>query len=88
MSNAFASRQPALSPHQETSSSPAAAPAANKQRQLFPAWSAADNVKDSVSREFNKASDTVQSKTGHIELHSGKYYAACITGGMLACVST
>lgn len=40
-----------------------------------------------AAKEFNKASQMAQQKTGGIELYSGKYYASCIFGGMLACVS-
>jgi solute carrier family 25 (mitochondrial phosphate transporter), member 3 len=42
----------------------------------FPAWSAVDDVK-------NKSN-----ASGKIELYSPQYYAACIVGGLLACVST
>lgn len=63
-------------------------------RPLFPAWSAIDDVKHkaeavgkSATKEFDKASAKVQSKTGHIEMHSAKYYASCTFGGLLACVS-
>lgn len=64
-------------------------------RQLFPAMSAIDDVKkkasavsNEASREFDIASQKAQGKTGKIEPWSAKYYAACITGGTLACVST
>ncbi len=65
-----------------------------KQRPLFPAWSAVDDVKHAVEavgsgakKEFEKASQKVQSTTGTIELYSAKYYASCTFGGLLACVS-
>lgn len=61
---------------------------------LYPAYSIADDAKskakklsEEASREFNAASKKAQSKTGSIELYSGKYYAACTFGGLLACVS-
>ncbi|KAK4205231.1 putative phosphate carrier protein [Triangularia verruculosa] len=59
---------------------------------LYPAYSIADDAKskakklsEEASREFNVASKMAQSKAGHMELYSGKYYAACTFGGMLAC---
>lgn len=66
----------------------------HKQRRLFPAWSAVDDVKHKAeavghvaAEEFDKASQAAQAKAGKIELHSAKYYAACTFGGLLACVS-
>jgi solute carrier family 25 (mitochondrial phosphate transporter), member 3 len=63
-------------------------------RDPFPAWSAVDDIKKKAdafakeaAREFDVASKKAQAKTGHIELYSPKYYAACIFGGLLACVS-
>ena len=60
----------------------------------FPAWSAVDDIKKKAdafakeaAREFDVASQKAQAKTGHIELYSPKYYAACVFGGLLACVS-
>lgn len=59
----------------------------------FPAWSAIDDAKQKAdvfakeaAREFDVASKTAQSKTGKIEPWTPKYYAACIFGGMMACV--
>jgi len=59
---------------------------------LFPAWSAADDVKSKAGqlsseaqREIQKASAAAQAKAGVIELYSPKYYAACTLGGLLAC---
>lgn len=57
--------------------------ASNQQRQPFTAWSAIDDIKQKTDGLSNKA----QAKTGNIELFSGKYYAACTFGGLLACVS-
>lgn len=61
-------------------------------RDPFPAWSAVDDIKKKAdafakeaAREFDVASKKAQAKTGHIELYSPKYYAACIFGGLLAC---
>lgn len=39
-----------------------------------------------ASKKLDKASSATQAKAGHIELYSGKYYAACTFGGLLACV--
>jgi solute carrier family 25 phosphate transporter 3 len=90
LANTFASRHPLFGFHKEREK-PAPPP---KQRPLFPAWSAVDDVKHTVeavgsgaSKEFEKASQKVQSKTGKIELYSAKYYASCTFGGLLACVS-
>ena len=65
-----------------------------KERPLFPAWSAVDDVKNTaqsvekgVADEWNKASNKVQAKTGQIEMYSGKYYATCTFGGLMACVN-
>lgn len=61
---------------------------------LFPAWSAVDDIKhkaehlsEEAQREIQKASQIAQAKAGKIELYSPKYYAACTIGGLLACVS-
>ena len=60
---------------------------------LYTTWSTIDDVKDKANKlsteatkEFEKASAKAQAKTGHIELYSAKYYAACTFGGLLACV--
>ena len=62
-------------------------------RNLFTAWSAAETAKgkaaelaDKATEKYEKASATAQAKAGGIELYSGKYYAACTVGGILACV--
>ena len=39
-----------------------------------------------AANEYQKASQAAQAKAGKIELYSGKYYAACTLGGLLACV--
>lgn len=61
---------------------------------LYPAYSIIDDsankakkLSAEAAREFEAASQKAQAKTGHIELYSGKYYAACTFGGMMACVS-
>lgn len=61
---------------------------------LYPAFSVVDDTKDKAkkigneaSKELEKASNKVQAKTGQIELYSGRYYAACTVGGLMACVS-
>ncbi|MCJ1437556.1 hypothetical protein MMC27_006943 [Xylographa pallens] len=67
-------------------------PSRNSRKDLFPAWSAVDDVKskagqlsNEAQREIQKASAAAQAKAGHIELYSPKYYAACTLGGLLAC---
>ena len=62
--------------------------------ELFGAWSTVDDVKDKTkklsaeaTKEFEKASAKAQAASGKIELYSGKYYAACTVGGLMACVS-
>ncbi|MCJ1232901.1 hypothetical protein MMC14_000855 [Varicellaria rhodocarpa] len=61
-------------------------------KDLFPAWSAVDDVKnkagalsEEAQKEYQKASQAAQAKTGKIELYSAEYYAACTLGGLLAC---
>lgn len=61
---------------------------------LYPAYSIVDDTKDKAkklsaeaAKDFEAASQKAQAKAGKIELYSGKYYAACTFGGMMACVS-
>lgn len=61
-------------------------PMPEPKRQPFPAWNVIDDAKKEASREFEVASQKAQAKTGAIEPWSGKYYAACTFGGLLACV--
>lgn len=63
--------------------------------ELYSAYSVVDDAKDKAgklsaeaTKEFEKASAKAQAKTGHIELYSAQYYAACTFGGLMACVST
>lgn len=84
----FSSQHPLqrkMQPHPE--------PLSAAKRQPFPAWSVVEETKkksDAIAteaaREFDIASQKAQSKTGKIEPWSGKYYAACTFGGLLACV--
>ncbi|KAK3383333.1 mitochondrial phosphate carrier protein 2 [Lasiosphaeria ovina] len=62
---------------------------------LYLAYSVVDDTKGKAkklsaeaAKEFELASQKAQSKTGNIELYSGKYYAACTLGGLLACGPT
>jgi len=48
----------------------------------------ATQMADAAAVEYEKASKTAQAKAGGIELYSGKYYAACTVGGILACGTT
>lgn len=68
--------------------------AGSTRRQPFPAWSVVDETKKKAdafaheaSREFDVVSQKAQAKTGKIEPWTPKYYASCIVGGLLACVS-
>lgn len=61
--------------------------------ELYSAYSVVDDAKNKAQKlsneavkEFEVASQKAQQKAGKIELFSGKYYAACTFGGMLACV--
>jgi solute carrier family 25 phosphate transporter 3 len=61
--------------------------------ELYGAFSVVEDTKGKAkqlgaeaSKDFEKASAKAQAKTGHIELYSGRYYAACTFGGLLACV--
>ncbi|KPI44828.1 putative mitochondrial phosphate carrier protein [Cyphellophora attinorum] len=70
-----------------------AAPVEHPQkRPIFSSWSAADTVKNEAQKvasdaaaQYEKASNKAQAKVGGIELYSGKYYAACTFGGIIAC---
>ncbi|KAL1869311.1 hypothetical protein VTK73DRAFT_3178 [Phialemonium thermophilum] len=60
--------------------------------ELYNAYSVVDDAKDKArklsdeaAKEFDIASKKAQEKAGKIELYSGKYYAACTFGGLLAC---
>ena len=61
--------------------------------ELYTAWSVVDDAKNKANalsaeatKEFEKAAGKAQPKAKHIEMYSGNFYAACITGGLLACV--
>ncbi|KAM6538842.1 Cu/Pi carrier, variant 2 [Fusarium falciforme] len=60
--------------------------------ELYSAYSIVDTAKDKAKQlsaeataEFEKASSKAKPNGGKIELYSGKYYAACTFGGLLAC---
>ncbi|KAB5579873.1 mitochondrial carrier domain-containing protein [Coniochaeta sp. 2T2.1] len=60
--------------------------------ELYGAYSVVDDAKnkahklsDEATREFNAASQKAQATVGGIPLYSGKYYATCTIGGMMAC---
>jgi len=62
--------------------------------ELYGAYSIVDDAKDKAHKlsaeaqaEIDRASQKAQAKVGGIELYSGKYYAACTFGGLMACVS-
>ncbi|GIZ43606.1 hypothetical protein CKM354_000682500 [Cercospora kikuchii] len=59
---------------------------------LYTSWDVTEDAKnkatqlsDKAAAELAKASNIAQEKTGKIELYSGKYYAACTFGGLMAC---
>lgn len=61
--------------------------------ELYGAWSVVEDAKDKAKKfsseaqaEFDKASTKAKPKPGTIELYSGQYYAACVVGGLMACV--
>lgn len=92
--NADALRGSFFSPPATNSNSPMKATPLQARPELYGAYSVVDNAKDKAAklsneatREFEKASSAAQAKAGKIELYSGKYYAACTFGGLLACVS-
>lgn len=90
--DAFASA-PSMS---NQSSDSAQAPRSRYQarQELYGTWSAVDDAKDKANKlsnaavkELQQASAKAQQATGKIEMYSPKFYAACTTGGLLACVS-
>ena len=92
LSDAFSPRLPFGSAPEESTQheSPQESPPSR-----YPAWSTVEDVKsraDTLSQEaqneLKKASQNIQAKTGKIELYSGKYYATCIFGGLIACVGS
>ncbi|MCJ1478922.1 hypothetical protein MMC13_007606 [Lambiella insularis] len=88
----FAAQSPIFQRHSQSQSQTVSHTA---RKDLFPAWSAVDDVKskagqlsNEAQREFQKASEAAQAKAGKMELYSAKYYAACALGGLLACGTT
>ncbi|KAK3070576.1 Cu/Pi carrier [Teratosphaeriaceae sp. CCFEE 6253] len=60
--------------------------------ELYQSWDALEDAKvktqqvgNEIAKEYSKASNAAQAKAGAIELYSGKYYAACTFGGLMAC---
>ncbi|KAL5594484.1 hypothetical protein BROUX41_001416 [Berkeleyomyces rouxiae] len=49
---------------------------------------AAHKLSEEAATELEKASLKAQDATGHVQLYTGKYYAACTFGGLLACGTT
>lgn len=79
-----------------TSSNNATSPATRSpyeaRSNLYSSWDIAEDAKnkaaglsDAAQKELQKASAMAQAKTGTIELYSGKYYATCTFGGLMAC---
>ncbi|KAK4499617.1 hypothetical protein PRZ48_010135 [Zasmidium cellare] len=59
---------------------------------LYQSWDVAEDAQkkatqlsDAATKELQKASSAAQDKVGKIELYSGKYYATCTFGGLMAC---
>jgi len=59
---------------------------------LYQSWDVAEDAQKKASQlsaaatqEFSKASNAAQKQVGQIELYSGKYYATCTFGGLMAC---
>ncbi|KAM0278026.1 hypothetical protein ACHAQH_005395 [Verticillium albo-atrum] len=82
----------APAPKRESSSSAHGPTKYQARPELYGAFSTVDDVKGKAqklsteaAKEFEKASSAAQAKAGHIELYSGKYYAACTFGGLMAC---
>lgn len=81
-----------LVPAQKPDGQPRKATRWQARPELYGAYSTVDDVKNKAqklsaeaTKEFEKASSKAQAKAGHIELYSGKYYAACTVGGLMAC---
>lgn len=83
---------PATSPRIQSGATPWQA-----RTELYPAFSIVDDTKDKAKKAGNEATKELekashqakaQVKSGQIELYSGRYYAACTFGGLLACVSS
>jgi solute carrier family 25 phosphate transporter 3 len=63
--------------------------------ELYGAYSIVDDAKSKAHKlsaeataELDRASQKAQAKVGGIEMYSGKYYATCTFGGLMACVSS
>lgn len=68
------------------------APRGKQMGTVFDYYSVADDAKkeakklsEEATREFEKASAKAKKASGGIELYTGRYYAACTFGGLLAC---
>ncbi|KAK4216057.1 mitochondrial carrier domain-containing protein [Rhypophila decipiens] len=77
---------------QRTAPKPSAPTPYQAQPELYYAYSVVDDAKNKAKKlsaeaqkDFDAASQKAQAATGKIELYSGKYYAACTFGGLLAC---
>ncbi|KAI1637938.1 mitochondrial carrier domain-containing protein [Biscogniauxia mediterranea] len=80
------------SPSQSESAHPSKPSPYQARPELYGAYSVIDDAKNKAhklsaeaQREIEMASKAAQSKAGKIELYSGKFYAACTFGGLLAC---
>jgi solute carrier family 25 (mitochondrial phosphate transporter), member 3 len=92
MSSLFPTQQAILQSFGSPLVAPANKPTPYQARpEYYGAYSIVDDAKNKAQQlskeaqaEFDKASNAA--KPSKIELYSGKYYAACTFGGMLACV--
>ncbi|KAK5172001.1 Cu/Pi carrier [Saxophila tyrrhenica] len=80
------------SPYNFTAQAPAKRSPYQARSELYPSWDVAEDAKnkaaglsDAAQKELQKASNVAQAKAGKIQLYSGKYYAACTFGGLMAC---
>ena len=85
--NTFAAQHPMGDLGMQQKTHPKLSESQIPRREPFPAWSVIDEAKKEAVREFESASKKAQEKAGKIEPWTPKYYAACIFGGLLACVS-
>ncbi|KAK5124313.1 hypothetical protein LTR85_002016 [Meristemomyces frigidus] len=83
------------SPYSMQQSAPAKRSPYQARTELYQSWDIAEDAKqktaqlsDAAVKEYSKASNKAQATAGKIELYSGKYYAACVFGGLMACGAT
>ncbi|KKA28501.1 hypothetical protein TD95_005296 [Thielaviopsis punctulata] len=82
-------------PPKSLSDTPAKPTPLQARPELYSSYSIIDDSKEKAKKlgaeaaaEFDRASKKTQDMTGHIQLYTGRYYAACAFGGLLACGAT